>query len=305
MKKLSILLLALMWVGAVFGQESKPAPKIAVYATGNVSEGHKRYMANAVEDALIKNGNVEVLPRQSAVLEQLAKERGYQLGGNVSDVNIAKLGIELGANIICVVEVNDFLGLEINARSINVELNKAVRSARTDLVDDLNDKEQLRKAAQEIVSQLMGSSSGGSTTTNRPASTPSGKNLTFTANGVSFEMIFVEGGTFVMGCTSEQGSDCYDHEKPTHSVTLSNYYMGKYQVTQKLWQAVMGTTIVITPCIISIIMNVRSFAPNSISYYQASYPMAISFAYLPKHSGNMPLVAGKRARVINTAVATI
>lgn len=54
------------------------------------------------------------------------------------------------------------------------------------------------------------------------------------------EMIFVEGGTFWMGCTGEQGDDCYNFEYPAHQVTLSNYYIGKYAVTQKLWHAVMG-----------------------------------------------------------------
>ncbi len=54
-------------------------------------------------------------------------------------------------------------------------------------------------------------------------------------------MVFVEGGTFTMGATSEQGSDAYDDEKPTHRVTLSDYYIGKYQVTQEQWQAVMGS----------------------------------------------------------------
>ena len=67
------------------------------------------------------------------------------------------------------------------------------------------------------------------------------KNRTFTVNGVSFEMIAVEGGTFTMGATSEQGSDAYDDEKPAHQVTLSSYYIGKTEVTQELWQAVMGS----------------------------------------------------------------
>jgi formylglycine-generating enzyme required for sulfatase activity len=53
-------------------------------------------------------------------------------------------------------------------------------------------------------------------------------------------MIAVEGGTFTMGGTSEQGSDAYDSEKPTHSVTLSSYSIGETEVTQALWQAVMG-----------------------------------------------------------------
>ena len=69
-----------------------------------------------------------------------------------------------------------------------------------------------------------------------------GKNLTFKANDVKFEMVFVEGGTFLMGCNSEN-NNCDTLEKPAHHVKLSNYYMGKYEVTQKLWNAVMGTTI--------------------------------------------------------------
>ena len=62
-----------------------------------------------------------------------------------------------------------------------------------------------------------------------------------TINGVSYEMVWVEGGTFRMGATSEQGSDAWDFEKPVHSVTLSGYYIGKTEVTQALWKAVMGS----------------------------------------------------------------
>ena len=53
-------------------------------------------------------------------------------------------------------------------------------------------------------------------------------------------MIMVEGGTFTMGATSEQGNDAIDIEKPAHQVTLSDYYIGETEVTQALWQAVMG-----------------------------------------------------------------
>ncbi len=63
---------------------------------------------------------------------------------------------------------------------------------------------------------------------------------TFTVKGVTFKMIFVEGGTFAMGATREQGSDADDDEKPAHSVTLSDYSIGQTEVTQALWTAVMG-----------------------------------------------------------------
>ncbi len=62
---------------------------------------------------------------------------------------------------------------------------------------------------------------------------------TYTVNGVSFTMIEVRGGTFTMGATAEQGSDAYDDEKPSHQVTLSDYYIGQTEVTQAQWKAVM------------------------------------------------------------------
>ena len=67
-------------------------------------------------------------------------------------------------------------------------------------------------------------------------------NRTFTVNGVSFKMMAVEGGTFAMGATRNQlGSSSNSMEKPVHMVTLSDYYMGQTEVTQALWQAVMGS----------------------------------------------------------------
>ena len=57
------------------------------------------------------------------------------------------------------------------------------------------------------------------------------------------EMVYVEGGTFQMGATPEQGDDAQDDEKPVHKVTLDSFYIGKYAVTQAQWQAVMGMTL--------------------------------------------------------------
>ena len=59
-------------------------------------------------------------------------------------------------------------------------------------------------------------------------------------DGISIDMVRVEAGTFTMGATPEM-KEPDDDEKPTHQVTLTNdYYIGKYEVTQALWQAVMG-----------------------------------------------------------------
>ncbi|GHU57772.1 hypothetical protein FACS189411_12060 [Bacteroidia bacterium] len=57
----------------------------------------------------------------------------------------------------------------------------------------------------------------------------------------AIEMVYVQGGTFSMGCSGEQGSDCYDDEKPLHSVTVSSFNIGKYEVTQAQWKQIMGS----------------------------------------------------------------
>jgi formylglycine-generating enzyme required for sulfatase activity len=54
------------------------------------------------------------------------------------------------------------------------------------------------------------------------------------------DMVLVQGGIFTMGCIIDQGNDCLDNEKPAHQVRLSSFYISKYEVTQALWQEVMG-----------------------------------------------------------------
>ncbi len=61
---------------------------------------------------------------------------------------------------------------------------------------------------------------------------------TYTVNGVTFKMIAVEGGTFMMGSDDEYSDS---NEKPVHQVTLSSFCIGETEVTQELWEAVMGT----------------------------------------------------------------
>ena len=78
-------------------------------------------------------------------------------------------------------------------------------------------------------------------TVKRVATKASFSNGTLTVNGIKYNMVWVDGGTFRMGATSEQGSDAWNSEKPVHSVTLSGYYIGKTEVTQSLWKAVMGS----------------------------------------------------------------
>jgi len=53
-------------------------------------------------------------------------------------------------------------------------------------------------------------------------------------------MVLVEGGTFDMGAGGNQYSGAENDEFPVHQVTLDSYYIGKYPVTQKEFETVMG-----------------------------------------------------------------
>lgn len=61
------------------------------------------------------------------------------------------------------------------------------------------------------------------------------ESFTENINGVNFKMIAINGGTFLMG-----SNDGEDDEKPVHSVTVSDFYIGENPVTQEQWVAVMG-----------------------------------------------------------------
>lgn len=60
------------------------------------------------------------------------------------------------------------------------------------------------------------------------------------AADLGIELLLVRGGTFVMGCSDEQGSNCLEREKPAHEVSLDSYYISKHEITQVQWNQVMG-----------------------------------------------------------------
>lgn len=81
---------------------------------------------------------------------------------------------------------------------------------------------------------------------------------TFTIKGTELEMVYVEGGTFTMGSVDIKKA------MPEHQVTLDSYYIGKYEVTQKLWMTIMGD-------------NPSKFVEFNHPVEQVSYDMCVVF----------------------------
>ena len=66
------------------------------------------------------------------------------------------------------------------------------------------------------------------------------RTLTCVVGDCKFEMVHVKGGSFLMGCEPEYWYIGKTDEVPQHGVSLGSYYLGRYEVTQRLWTAVMG-----------------------------------------------------------------
>ena len=128
------------------------------------------------------------------------------------------------------------------------EFEKA--SKRYHIVLEKNPKDSNAKKKYELCMEILKNSASNHSlsqvsTPNNTALQVSSETITFvdyteTKKELNIEMVAVQGGTFMMGCTSEQGDDCTDEEKPAHQVTVSNFHISKYEVTQAQWRAVMG-----------------------------------------------------------------
>ena len=64
----------------------------------------------------------------------------------------------------------------------------------------------------------------------------------FSVDGISYEMVHIPQGTFMMGSRIENNSySTFSMDKPAHRVTLRAFSIGKTEVTQSLWQTIMGS----------------------------------------------------------------
>ena len=84
----------------------------------------------------------------------------------------------------------------------------------------------------------LSSCQGSSTPTGEEPAVPNIK--TYTVSSVSFDMVQIPAGEFSMGASQGDLLAVEADEKPVHRVTLSQFSIGKYEVTQALWKAVMG-----------------------------------------------------------------
>lgn len=236
-KLLSLSFFLLVFAMTSLGQSKK----VAVMETKNI-EGVSAFQSNMVrggmEVAVANAPGYEGYDR--AAFDVIMKEQKFQRSGVVDDKQIREMGIMAGVQYVLVTEASsDGSGFFILAKLLDVETGQYGNVVNTFCEAS---GQEIYKASNELGAQLFGesvSSNGGG------GKRLSSRNQDFTemAFGLNMRMVFVEGGSFTMGCTSEQGGDCNSDESPSRYVTVNSFYMGMLEVTQSQWEKVMGTSI--------------------------------------------------------------
>ncbi|MCL2182946.1 MAG: formylglycine-generating enzyme family protein [Chitinispirillia bacterium] len=217
---------------AYAGQGKKE--NVAFYFAGDAPiQGLYAALGGFLTMEIVNGGKYAAVDRTAQVLDMIAKEQVYQRSGAVDDEQISALGKQWGVKYVIAVEASKSLdGYFLSAKMVDVEgAYIAAMGVATSKLENNND---LKVAINRIVSTL-GISDG-------PAPAPPASSSSAPVSVIGgFEMVFVEGGTFKRGCDKDIDSDCKArHEMTGGSVTVGDFYIGKYEVTQKLWMDVMG-----------------------------------------------------------------
>jgi formylglycine-generating enzyme required for sulfatase activity len=182
--------------------------KIAVLNFTSPTEQFSEYVLYQLSEKLVNGRKLTVVDRNE--LDLIRQEEQFQLSGEVSDESAQAIGKKLGAQLIVSGSINAIGNVyHFRIRTLAVE----TAAVETSYSADVNPTETR-------VASLLGGA--------KPATAQTAQSIP--------GFVFVEGGTFQMG--SNNGSD---NEKPVHTVTITGFYMGKYEVTQKEWTAVMGS----------------------------------------------------------------
>ena len=246
MKKLLIILLSVVSLTA-FAQTN--VKRIAILETvdrvGDVSLGVKNLLRQSITFGINRVPGYEGYNRVD--MAQINSEHNFQRSGFVSDADIKKLGEMTGAAYVLIAEATtyDSEHILVFANLVDVESGRITNSSIPKVAGIAPDKmyEDCAEVAKSLlgVSSLQTVSSASSTSYN---SNSNGSNQDFVENvwGINMKMIWVEGGEFMMGCTSEQ-SECRNDEQNVRRVTVDGFYIGMLEVTQSQWEKVVGTNI--------------------------------------------------------------
>ncbi len=252
-KVFTVVMFVIFSMAAVAQNEVK---RVAILETvdksGSISYGTKLLLRQSVTYAITQTPGYEGYNRVD--MAQMLGEHEFQRTGYVSDSQIKKLGKMTGAAYVLIAEAApyDAEHIVILANLVNVETGQ-IENSSIPVVAGTNPEEMAKSCSYlaDILLNKTGRSVSQSSSNKRTTSAQStrafqpvrsDKNYTESALGVDMEMVWVDGGEFMMGCTGEQ-SDCREDEMTVKRINVDGFYIGMLEVTQAQWMAVMGTSL--------------------------------------------------------------
>lgn len=242
--KLFVMLIALTFICPVCGQTGS-TKRVAILETVDkenvIPYGVKLMVRSKLAYAITNTPGYEGYDRVD--ISSIMGEQEFQRTGLVSDAQIKKLGEMTGADYILVAEVAklDNNHIIIVSKILNVETAKLEKTSNAQTATDVNAMED---ACLELAIRLFGGQPGRTITLPHGyTSRSSGMDFVETVAGLNMKMVYVEGGDFLMGATSEQGSEGDGDEQVIRRVKLDSYYIGECEITQAQWGCIMGTSV--------------------------------------------------------------
>ena len=249
MKKLLILLLSAFSMIA-YAQVEKV--RIAVFdpiATFAINDGTDVIVREITSSTVVNSGMYDVIDRMT--LNKLAEEQNFARNGMMDETQAVQIGKIAGASkVLFSVLASSGTRNMLTTKLIDV-LTGTVEKQQYKLIDQSMD---IVLEVENLTEALIGSKMPPRTITTTTTANDSqmgysshtasavAQVFTETAWDINMKMIWVEGGDFLMGCTSEQ-SDCDSDEQNVRRVTVDGFYIGMLEVTQSQWEKVVGTSI--------------------------------------------------------------
>ena len=245
MKKLLIILLSALPL-TTFAQAEKV--RIAVFdpiATFAINDGTDVIVREITSSTVVNSGMYDVIDRMT--LNKLAEEQNFARNGMMDETQAVQIGKIAGASkVLFSVLASSGTRNMLTTKLIDV-LTGTVEKQQYKLIDQSMD---IVLEVENLTKALIGGKMPTRTTTTTYSQTgyasqptpAANQDFTETAWGINMKMIWVEGGDFLMGCTSEQGN-CESDEQNVRRVTVDGFYIGMLEVTQSQWEKVVGTSI--------------------------------------------------------------
>jgi len=235
----------------------KPGARVALLNFSSPTEGFSAYVLDELSELLVNGGKVMVVDR--AELDLIRREERFQLSGEVSDATATRIGQKVGAQVIISGSLTG-IGRTYRLRIRVLEVETAVVAAsRSSDIDPREVRVRDLLAGKIPVVEIPPQTTPTPALAVVPSNQAPASTSTPTPQSATGNMVWVEGGTFMMG--SDVGEDW---DKPVHRVTVKGFYISKYQVTQAEWTAVMGN-------------NPSNFKGDNLPVEQVSWLDAIEF----------------------------